>query len=441
MKVGRRLAIKMLNASKFALEPPRAAGPDHRAGGSRDDAQPSHARERVDRRLSRSYDYARALQRTETFFWRFCDDYLELVKGATLRRAGRGGGGSANAALTAALSVLLRLFAPFLPFVTEEVWSWWQEGSIHTAAWPMVGRARLASRRRRDGDAVGSSDATNGRPSAVRSAEAAVRSKQPLKVPITRVTVKIDDSKARWMPMVEADLRSALRVLAFDTRRRTSRDPRRRLRTGCRRLLRAEQQVQESRESSPLLTPLLIHPDYRDIVRRALDEDVGSGDITTGATVRADQRARGVFLVKADCVLAGMDVAIEVFRQLDPDVQVDVAEQTAIGARQARSIAGSWGRRPRCSSASARRSISCSVSRASRRSPRLRRGGRRHASPSSTRARRRRRCGPREYAVRAGGATNHRIGLFDAVLIKDNHVRLAGGVAPRGAADARRRAR
>src|SRR5207253_8292940 len=65
------------------------------------------------------YDYARVLQRTETFFWRFCDDYLELVKGRRYGEQGSDAAGSANAALAAALSVLLRLFAPFLPFVAR----------------------------------------------------------------------------------------------------------------------------------------------------------------------------------------------------------------------------------------------------------------------------------------------------------------------------------
>ena len=135
MKVGRRLAMKLLNAARFALlqAEPRGAVTEPLDRGMLT-ALAALVTESTEHFAA--YDYARVLERTETFFWAFCDDYLELVKSRRYGDFGPEGAASANSAMLVALSALLRLFAPFLPFVTAEVWSWWRPGSVHRAAWP-----------------------------------------------------------------------------------------------------------------------------------------------------------------------------------------------------------------------------------------------------------------------------------------------------------------
>lgn len=138
IKIGRRLAIKILNAAKFILgfEAPASddlglvTRPLDRSMLQQLAAVVADATDALD-----NYDHARALEQTETFFWAFCDDYLELVKERAYSAAGPEQV-SAVVALRTALSALLRLFAPVAPFATEEAWSWFNEGSVHHAAWP-----------------------------------------------------------------------------------------------------------------------------------------------------------------------------------------------------------------------------------------------------------------------------------------------------------------
>jgi valyl-tRNA synthetase len=143
MKIGRRLAIKLLNASKFVLN----LGATEASVLSADLAVLSNPLDRAvlaqladvvaqATKAFDNYDYARALQITESFFWQFTDDYVELIKDRAYGAAGEAEQASVLAALATSLDTLLRLFAPFLPFATEEVWGWWRNGSVHRAQWP-----------------------------------------------------------------------------------------------------------------------------------------------------------------------------------------------------------------------------------------------------------------------------------------------------------------
>lgn len=207
MKVGRRLAIKLLNASKFAL------------GFGEPELEPrqglaSVITEPLDRSMIAAlahvvrdatagfegWDYTRSLDVTETFFWTFCDDYIELVKDRA-----HAGDPSARAALRLALSVLLRLLAPFLPYATEEVWSWWQQGSVHRSTWPLVDELALGQ----PGDpevlaAVGAAL------SQVRKAKS--DAKVGMRSEITSATLQTPAALAPLVQQGEPDLRTAGRL-------------------------------------------------------------------------------------------------------------------------------------------------------------------------------------------------------------------------------------
>ena len=223
MKVGRRLAIKLLNASKFILapldeglgrpEPSRGTQPDPLAPvtAAVDRAMLSNLAGLVNEATQAldDYEYGRAIELAEREFWGFCDDYLELVKGRRYGEQGTAAAGSANRALVAALSVYLRLFAPYLPFATEEVWSWWKEGSIHRAAWPSVTELTTLVRDVSDDDRQKWAYAREllGEVRKRRS-----EAKQPLKVPIIRAVIADTPERLAHLDALEADLKAASRI-------------------------------------------------------------------------------------------------------------------------------------------------------------------------------------------------------------------------------------
>jgi valyl-tRNA synthetase len=187
MKVGRRLAIKILNAARFALMQAEPRGP---ITEPLDRGMLTALASLVDEstELFEAYDYARVLERTESFFWAFCDDYLELVKSRRYGDLGSEAAASANSAMLVALSALLRLFAPFLPFVTEEVWSWWRPGSVHVATWPS-GDEVVASIGGKDDQALVVREATQGALAEVRRIKSLL--KKPTKAVIARAVLPV----------------------------------------------------------------------------------------------------------------------------------------------------------------------------------------------------------------------------------------------------------
>jgi valyl-tRNA synthetase len=224
LKIGRRLAVKILNASKFVLS---AIPPVEPAGGPRaaePPTGPSESSERPTELLDQAmlarlagvagkctaafegFDHALALATTEHFFWFFCDDFVELVKPRAYGERGPAAARSAALALRLALSAVLRLFAPFLPFVTEEVWSWWQDGSIHRAPWPDPAALRGAAAPADDRVL----DAASAAIASVRKAKSAAR--LPMRATVQKLVVTAPAAELDALAAALPDLRAAGRV-------------------------------------------------------------------------------------------------------------------------------------------------------------------------------------------------------------------------------------
>jgi valyl-tRNA synthetase len=214
MKVGRKLAVKLLNASKFALSDlpapaPAIAAPLDRAMLAR---LARLARESAE--SFEAYDYARALQHTEELFWWYCDYYLELVKGRRYSPDPEIASAVARS-LRISLSCFQRLFAPFLPFVCEEVWSWWQEGSIHRAAWPEAAElAEEAGGERREDEELALEVAAD----VLREVRKAKSdAKRPMRAPVSRVVVRDTAPRLAALELGASDLREAGSIAALET--------------------------------------------------------------------------------------------------------------------------------------------------------------------------------------------------------------------------------
>ncbi|MEU1970555.1 valine--tRNA ligase [Microbacterium sp. NPDC019599] len=204
IKIGRRLAIKVLNAAKFVLSFPVPDGAEvtHALDASMLATLDGVVREAT--KALDAYDHARALEIAESFFWTFCDDYLELVKERAYNQTDVGQA-SAALALRIALETLLRLFAPVLSFAAEESWSWFHDDSIHTSAWPEP----LGI----DGDPsvlVAVSEALVG----IRRAKTEAKASQ--KTPVNRVTISARTASVEALRLAEGDLKAVGRIAEIE---------------------------------------------------------------------------------------------------------------------------------------------------------------------------------------------------------------------------------
>jgi valyl-tRNA synthetase len=210
MKIGRKLAMKVLNVSKFILAGERSDGavsePLDRGMLQNLAALVDEATGELDR-----YEYARALAKIESFFWDFCDNYVEAAKSRRYGDFGPEAAASASTAMRLALSVLLRLLAPYLAFATEEVWSWTEKGSIHRAPWPVRDEILHVS---------GQDESSRQAIAHVTEALNAIRKaktdqKVSVGTPVREVVYSAADEAIACLKLVERDLKAASRADAL----------------------------------------------------------------------------------------------------------------------------------------------------------------------------------------------------------------------------------
>jgi valyl-tRNA synthetase len=204
LRVGRRLATKLLHASRFVLALDGRAAAGAEVSEALDRAMLAALAGVVEEATAafEGYEPARALEAAEGCFWTFCDHYLELVKGRAYGEAGPAGQASAVAALRLGLDTLVRLFAPVLPFVTEEVWSWWRDGSVHVSPWPEGGPLRAATGVEHPSPLA--LEAAVGVLTEVRRAKTAAR--RSLRAPVRRVEVADHPERLAALSEAAADL-------------------------------------------------------------------------------------------------------------------------------------------------------------------------------------------------------------------------------------------
>jgi len=210
MKIGRKLAMKVLNVSKFVLQGEQYDGA---VTEPLDRGMLQNLATMVDDATTEleNYEYAKALAKIESFFWDFCDNYVEAAKSRRYGDFGAEAAASASTAMRLALSVLLRLLAPYLSFVCDEVWSWTNRGSIHRAKWP-----------ERDEIVTVSGTDTSAQQAVFHVTEALnvirkgkVDSKVSIGTPVQQIVYASTDEAIACLKLVERDLKAASRTEAL----------------------------------------------------------------------------------------------------------------------------------------------------------------------------------------------------------------------------------